>query len=322
MTYRFIQWLWYKSRFLYLFFYPFSIFVKIAQKIRFYLYKVGFIKSYKLPVKVIVIGNLTAGGSGKTPLTINIAQRITNLGLKVGIHVSGYKSKNASEVKILDYDSTAEEVGDEALEIAQLTGCKVVKGRDKVRAISTLLKYEPLDVVICDDGLQHHRLRRDHNILIEDAKENLNKLYIPFGPFRCSIHEIKSPDLIFTRDLTDSLNQFRLTPGLIKNIRHETVSKDFFSLGFHAVTGIAKPKSFFSNIEGISENIHFHAFPDHFNFSKKDLIFEDDLPILMTHKDIVKCNEDWGLPIYYLEGKIDFSSDAKKALDKFLANIQ
>ena len=322
MTYRLIQWLWYRSRFLYLFFYPFSICVQILQKIRFYLYQVGFIKSYKLPVKVIVIGNLTAGGSGKTPLTINIAQRLASLGLKVGIHVSGYKSKNAAEIKILDCDSTAEEVGDEALEISQLTGCKIVKGRDKVRAISALLKHEPLDVVICDDGLQHHRLRRDHNILIDDTKENFNKLYIPFGPLRCSIDEIQSPDLIFTRDLEESLNQFTLRPGLIKNIRHETVSKGLFSLGFHAVTGIAKPKSFFSNLEGISENIHFHEFPDHFNFSKKDLIFDDELPILMTHKDIVKCCEDWGLPIYYLEGKIDFSSDAEKALNEFLVNIQ
>ncbi len=274
------------------------------------LYRRGWLRVRQVPVPVIVVGNITAGGTGKTPLTIALVERLREAGWKPGVASRGYGREDAGSARWVTPELAPELAGDEPLLIAWKTGVPVRVDRDRVAAARALLEAG-CDVVVCDDGLQHYRLARDIEIEVVDAQRRYgNGLLMPAGPLREPVARARDCDFRVV-NLGQASDAGEVPPGAgfgewtmrlrIDSARplrggRERSLQGFAGQRVHAVAGIAHPQRFFQMLRTRGIGVVPHAFADHHRYQASDLSFGSELPVLMTEKDAVKCKAfatDW-----------------------------
>ena len=262
----------------------------------------------RLPVPVIIVGNILIGGTGKTPMVVWLVQRLRDEGFNPGIVSRGYGGEADTyplEVNAVTRPALA---GDEPVLMARRTGAPLIVDPDRPRAARTLLSLHPkVDVIISDDGLQHYALQRDIEIVMIDARRGLgNGFLIPAGPLREPRSRLKTVDFVVTNGPSaEAEYRMGLSAGELKPVRGgtEVMPMDGFRYQkVHAVAGIGYPDRFFDTLRAHGIEVIEHPFPDHHAYSVQDLQFSDDLPVIMTEKDAVKCGsiapaQSWFLPV-------------------------
>ena len=259
---------------------------------------------YRAPVPVVVVGNITVGGTGKTPMILWLIEHCRRQGLRVGVVSRGYGAQPPQLPWRVQADQTASVAGDEPLLIVQRSGVPLMIDPDRSRAVAALLAAEPLDLILSDDGLQHYRLARDLELVLIDAARGLgNRHCLPAGPLREPVERLQSVDaLLYNGASSDPQGGygFTLQPRTLVNLRSaQQRPLSHFPVGqaLHAVAGIGNPQRFFNTLEGLHWRPVAHAFADHAPYSAELLNFSPALPVLMTEKDAVKCRafaaDDW-----------------------------
>ncbi len=275
--------------------------------LRRFAYGLGLARSYGLSVPVIVVGNLTVGGTGKTPLVIWLVEYLRSQGFKPAVVARGYGGKARFWPQQVRPDSDPAVVGDEAVLVAQRARCEVAVGPDRVKAAVGLVEQSGCNVLISDDGLQHLRLRRDVEIVVVDGDRRFgNRRCLPVGPLREPTSRLKRVDMVVCNGTSGLRGEFgmRLVPaGAVNMSNNETREIRLFrGTTVHAVAGIGFGDRFFGMLRGLGLRIVEHKFPDHHPFTAKDVVFNDDFPVLMTEKDAVKCRRyadirHWCVPV-------------------------
>ncbi|WP_132999523.1 tetraacyldisaccharide 4'-kinase [Luteimonas arsenica] len=262
------------------------------------LYGMGLLRTQRLKLPVLVVGNLVAGGSGKTPLTIAIVERLRAEGWNPGVATRGYGRADDSKALWVEPATPPARAGDEPVLIARQTDVKVRVDRDRVAAARALAKAG-CDIVVCDDGLQHYALGRDIEIeVIDGRRRHGNGLPIPAGPLREPVERGARCDFRVLNvgsdpDLAAGFGEWPmwLAPGeVVPLVGGRTLPLSAFAgRRVHAVAGIGDPERFFAMLRDLGIAVVPHAFPDHHAYTADDLRFGSDLPVLMTAKDAVKC---------------------------------
>lgn len=301
-----MRWLerqWYKKSLAHLMLYPLSLLFRLLSGSRRILYRIGLLRSTRLPVPVIIVGNITVGGSGKTPLTLWLVQHLIKAGHRPGIISRGYGGSNI-EPRAVQSGDNPDETGDEPLMMAQRGLCPVWIGRDRVAAAQGLLAAHPdCTVIISDDGLQHYRLQRDVEIVVVDGVRELgNQWLLPAGPLREPRSRLKSVDAIVVNGRSNALsaqstpapNEYamQLKGNVFTNLCDPALTKlptDFQGKRVKAIAGIGHPQRFFNHLHSMGLHPLVQSFPDHHRFSPQDLEWHEADAILMTEKDAVKC---------------------------------
>lgn len=304
--------IWYSNHPLRFALLPLSWLFCASVSIRRQAYRYGLLPSRRLSIPVIVVGNITVGGTGKTPLVIWIAQLLKQHGYKPGIVSRGYGGKAERWPQQVRLDSDPRVVGDEAILLAKHSGCPVAVAPKRLQAIDSLLSYYNCNVIISDDGLQHYALQRDIEIQVsDDIRRYGNQFCLPAGPLRESLNRLKKVDFLVTKGATlrshMATKEFSMHYQIksLCNLKDSRVSQPLSALRgqtVHAVAGIGHPERFFIRLRDHGLKVHEHSFPDHYPFKKMDIYFNDQLPVIMTEKDAVKCNaiadtRHWFLPI-------------------------
>lgn len=284
---------------------PFSgIFATLAA-LRRYAYRRGWLQSERLPVPVVVVGNIIVGGSGKTPLTLWLAEALRHSGFKPGIVSRGYAaaaSDDSRRVREVHVGSAASEVGDEPLLLKRRSGLPLFVGRDRVAAARALLAaYPDCNLILSDDGLQHDRLARDVEIAVVDGRGVMNGWLLPAGPLRESSRRLASVDALVLNGETTQLPaaaqgvpafRMRLFGAAFQRLddpAQTCAPVELAGLKLAAVCGIAVPERFFAHLTGLGLQFSQHVFADHHRFSAADLVAIDADALLLTEKDAVKC---------------------------------
>lgn len=297
---------WYKDPFIGTWLMPLGFLFSDIVKFRKFCYRIGIKKVQRLPVPVIIIGNITVGGTGKTPLVIYLAKLLQEAGYKPGIISRGYGGKSEQPQVVL-LDSEPLIVGDEALLIARQTQCPVVVGVNRFDAGSLLLKQSACDVVISDDGLQHYGLYRDIEVIVVDGERRFGNGYcLPAGPLREPTDRLLTVDFVVVNGIAAEPNELSMaiTGNTAVNLKTGETKplSDFAGIECHAVAGIGNPDRFFKLLMAKNIPCMGHAFPDHHLFQRTDIEFKDNNPVLMTEKDAVKCTafagpQHWTVPV-------------------------
>src|ERR1700722_1778143 len=275
-------------------------------------YERGLLRRHGVGSPVVVVGNLTVGGTGKTPLVAWLARVLQTRGYRVGIVSRGYGSR-ARAPQLVTAGATWQEVGDEPLWLAQSTGCLTAVGADRVAA-GRLLSDEGVNVVVSDDGLQHLRLLPDCRIVVVDGERLFgNGRLLPAGPLREPISELSKADAVVVSGAAPSAMRLDGGAALVEMQLVTSVAlalaggatrtlESFRGTRLHAVAGIGNPARFFRALRAFGIEVIEHAFADHHALVASDLEFGDDLPVLMTEKDAVKCRlfanaRLWSVPV-------------------------
>jgi tetraacyldisaccharide 4'-kinase len=246
----------------------------------------------RLPVPVVVVGNITVGGTGKTPLIVALAEAMAARGFTPGVVSRGYGGSERGPYLLAPDDDPAK-VGDEPCLIRQ-SGVPVAIGRQRPEA-ARLLVGAGCDLVLADDGLQHHRLGRDVEICVLDGERRLgNGHLLPAGPLREPADRLANVDFVVVNGGEPAAGEvpMRLEGGIAVNMRDPSLTAplaDFAGRPAHAVAGIGNPARFFASLAGHGIAVHGHPFADHHAFTRDDFTFADGCPVLMTDKDAVKC---------------------------------
>lgn len=278
---------------------PFTWLFVALTSFRRFLYRSGILSTATLPVPVIVVGNLSVGGSGKTPCTLWLSQVLQEAGYRPGIIVRGYGGNSPSWPRLVATDSNPREVGDEAVLLASRSGVPVAAGPRRVAAARLLIEQQQVDLILSDDGLQHYRLPRDVEVIMLDGVRGLgNGWRLPAGPLRESAGRLRDAPFVVIKAGTTSPVDVPRDALIMRLELDEVVSlssgerrllQDFAARRVHAVAGIADPGQFFAALEARGLHVDGRALPDHAMPDAGDLLFGDDLPVLMTEKDAVKC---------------------------------
>ncbi|MEH6648986.1 MAG: tetraacyldisaccharide 4'-kinase [Motiliproteus sp.] len=249
--------------------------------------------SYRAAVPVIIVGNISVGGTGKTPFTLWLLEVLRASGFRPGVVSRGYGGKAAEYPYEVTQHSPAAEAGDEPLMLVQRSGCPLVVDPDRGRAAARLLELHDCDLIVSDDGLQHYALARDIEIAVVDRLRGLgNGRCLPVGPLRESVERLNQVDYVVLNGASgpfDHTGSFAMTlqPGVPCRFSGEEV--ELAPQSVHAVAGIGNPQRFFDTLETLGYQVEPHAFPDHYKYREQDLNFHDNRPVLMTEKDAVKC---------------------------------
>ncbi|MDP2693546.1 MAG: tetraacyldisaccharide 4'-kinase [Gallionella sp.] len=295
---------------LHLILFPVSLLFRLLVALRRTLYRGRILSSYKLAVPVIVVGNISIGGTGKTPLTLALAQQLIDRGWHPLIVSRGHGGA-AQQPQQVDADSAAQQVGDEPLLMARRNLCPVWIGKDRAAAAQAALQAHPqCDVVLCDDGLQHYRLQRDVEVAVVDGMRGFgNGFMLPAGPLREPVARLRSVDAVVVNggetpaadlfkqgamNLAPTIGRYamRLSGEIFHNLLDpgKTATAGYFhKLNNHAVAGIGHPPRYFRYLQTLGVSFTPHAFPDHHPYSASDLAFAGCDAILLTEKDAVKC---------------------------------
>ncbi|NOY66280.1 MAG: tetraacyldisaccharide 4'-kinase [Gammaproteobacteria bacterium] len=286
---------WYQPNLVSLILTPVSWIFRLLVALRRYFYNIGLLNSTQMPVPVIIIGNITVGGSGKTPLIIALVKLLKHAGYLPGVISRGYGGKASSWPQQVRADSDPQMVGDEPVLISQNCDVPMAVGPDRVAAAEQLLKYHDCDVILSDDGLQHYALKRDIEMVVIDGIRRFgNGLCLPAGPLREPQKRLSSADFIVTNGLAMRMEYpMQLEVYNVINLKtgKQQPLSDFAGKTVHAVAGIGNPDRFFNQLKKKQINVITHPFIDHFAFSANDLEFQDDIPVFMTEKDAVKCQQ-------------------------------
>jgi tetraacyldisaccharide 4'-kinase len=323
---------WYQRSYTWLIFLllPLSWIFRFITSLRRFCYRIGLKKTIHFSVPVIVVGNITVGGTGKTPLVIALVTFLKSKGFHPGIVSRGVGGVKQLSPLLVNEKSNPAIVGDEAVLLTKKTHCPVMIGIDRVATVQALLKTFQCDVIIADDGLQHYRLGRAMEIAVIDGKRLFgNGCLLPAGPLRELPIRLKDVDEVV---MHGNANCFTEMSHLMDATIHEklncmtmtlqgdtllTVAGDsqqsltdkkqqllseLSDQTVHAVAGIGHPERFFNLLRSQGLHLIEHVFPDHYLYEKKDFDFSDDRIIVMTEKDAVKCgsiadNRFWYLPV-------------------------
>ena len=256
-------------------------------------YRLGWFGSSRLPVPVIIVGNISVGGTGKTPLVVWVARHLMQRGLKPGILLRGYAGRGSDHPQEVTAESLAAEVGDEAVLIKRHLACPVFIGRDRVAAGRRLLSNHDCDLIISDDGLQHYALQRDLEIVVVDGERRFgNGLCLPAGPLRERVGRLKTADLIIVNgSARPGEYALRVSGDLAYPLGGgEARSLEaFIGERIEAIAGIGHPERFFQMLRRAGLNPNCHAFADHHPYRAEELLPFSHGTVLMTEKDGVKC---------------------------------
>jgi len=305
---------------------PLSWLFCFISKLRLALYRIKFFKSFKAPVPVIVVGNITVGGTGKTPLIIELVKQLRSMGKNPGVISRGYGGASASWPLLVDENVTAVQVGDEPKLIHERTACPVSVGPNRQQDIELLLSKYNCDVILSDDGLQHYALQRDLEIVVVDANRRFgNGFCLPSGPLRESVSRLQQVDMVLLNGGEADQLSFNLQPKSCLPINKATADakalSEFEGKTVHAIAGIGNPLRFFNMLRGLGVQVIEHEFIDHASYVQSDLTFDDDLAVLMTEKDAVKCvgfelKNHWSVPV-----STELSKPAQDKLNQLLQSI-
>ncbi len=334
---------------------PVSLIFGLLLRIRRLAYDCGLIKTRVLPLPVIVIGNLSVGGTGKTPLCAHLVDRFREAGWKPAIVSRGYGGARHEQPHLLSADDTAATAGDEPVMLYRQTGVPVCVCIDRAAAVECLAGKTDANLVLSDDGLQHLAMARVANIVVIDGARGLgNRWLLPAGPLRESMRQLAKADLVaiqipYTghrqgvsgnthlhesltsghggRVLQASSNQrFQLLPtDLVSLSSGETMGlATLHGQRIHAVAGIGSPQRFFDSLQALGLLVDAHPLPDHHEFTLTDLAFGDDAPILVTAKDAVKLGALPDLPdtVYEVRTRVHLSNELDVAIDSLERSLR
>jgi tetraacyldisaccharide 4'-kinase len=281
---------------------PVGIVFLIVASLRRLFYRLGVLTVVRAPVPVVVVGGITAGGAGKTPLVLWLVTELARRGKRPGVVSRGYGGEFEG-VREVNPDDRASTVGDEPLLIRRRGACPVFVGRRRADAARALLSKHDCDVIVCDDGLQHYGLARDVEIAVVDRRGAMNGWPLPAGPLREPASRLAEVDAVVANGWSGSAG-FRMT---VAGARFERLNDptrtctpaDLAGQRLHAVAGIGEPQRFFDYLTGLGLEFAAHGFPDHHRYAAGELDFDGDA-ILTTEKDAVKFDDLARLPVWVL----------------------
>ena len=321
-----LQKIWYEDHPLYLLLLPLSWIYVLGTTIRQFLYNSGLLPTRQVDIPVIIIGNITVGGTGKTPLIIWLADYLKQSGFKPGIISRGYGGRAKKWPQQVRPDSNPSQVGDEPVLLAQRTKCPVAVAPARYRAALELQGLGTCDVILCDDGLQHLELHRDLEIAVVDGDRRFGNGHIlPAGPLREATTRLESVDLVVANARAGK-NEFLMeySPVSLISLNDETQTLDFEKLRgiqVNAVAGIGNPQRFYSYLRGLGCQVIKREFPDHYDFRQKDIEFGNDYPVIMTEKDAVKCRSIAHENCYYLKIDVQMTNTFEHRLNVLLKDM-
>ncbi|HCK02798.1 MAG TPA: tetraacyldisaccharide 4'-kinase [Serratia grimesii] len=303
-----IERIWSGSSLIYLLLLPLSWLYGLVSCLIRLSYRCGLRKSWRAPVPVVVVGNLTAGGNGKTPMVIWLVEQLQQRGYRAGVVSRGYGGKAETYPLLLNADTTTQQAGDEPVLIYQRTGAPVAISPKRAEAVQALLQQQPLDVIITDDGLQHYALQRDFELVVIDGVRRFgNGWWLPAGPMRERASRLNSVDALIanggvaqTGEIAMQL-QARDAVNIASGERRPAVEL----LHVVAMAGIGHPPRFFATLEKLGVGVEKEvAFADHqeYQYGPLAALVSSDQTLLMTEKDAVKCRAFaqpnwWYLPV-------------------------
>ena len=319
--------LWYGRHPLCWLLWPFAMLYRVAVSFR--RYYLQYFRQRQFPVPIIIVGNLTVGGVGKTPLVIALANQLSACGVRVGIVSRGYRAHVNHYPYEVSIDDDAVCVGDEPLLLAKKTGCPVVIAPKRVDAVQFLLDNYQSQIIISDDGLQHYAMGRAIEIVVIDGLRGLgNGLCLPAGPLRESASRLQQADFIVingasssndqvSRDLEKTLSnglysktyRMDLVPGELTSLVSATsINIEDLNYPVAAVAAIGNPKRFFATLKALGVVFNPYPFADHHFFHAEELSFVEKI-VVMTEKDAVKCQSFATDTMYFLP--VDAKADDK-----------
>jgi tetraacyldisaccharide 4'-kinase len=279
---------------------PLSWLFHLIVEARRFAYAAGLLRAVRVTRKVIVVGNISVGGTGKTPFTIWLATQLQARGVRAGIILRGYGGDSSHWPRVIDRNTDVQEVGDEAVLLANRTDAIVVAAPDRVAAARRAIELGA-EIVLSDDGLQHYRLERDCEIAVVDGSRGVgNGRLLPAGPLREPPSRLAEVDLRVIsqpsgapRSLPATISTIHICPRLTEAISLTSGEvrplASFRGAPLHAVAGIGHPQRFFDALRACGLEVAGRALPDHARLAAADIVFADSLPVLMTEKDAVKC---------------------------------
>lgn len=272
---------------------PLSFLFRLIVAIRRFFYRCHLRRTVNFSVPVIVVGNIVAGGAGKTPFVIWLAEQLREQGYRPGIVSRGVGGVRHAKPHVVECSDKPASVGDEALLLRRRAACPVVLCVDRVAAVKTLLAKSDCDVVISDDGLQHYRMGRQLEIAVVDGDRRCGNGYmLPAGPLREPVSRLDELDFVVVNGGNDNELSMQLRPRELASVANPqcVLSLDaFIGQTVHAVAGIGHPERFFNSVKQLGCTLIPHAYPDHYAYQASDITFQDRHPVLMTEKDAVKC---------------------------------
>jgi tetraacyldisaccharide 4'-kinase len=250
----------------------------------------------------VIVGNVTFGGTGKTPFVIWLVNLLRAQGYRPGIITRGYSGRTHRSAYWPSFQDAPSEEGDETLLFLKNTTSPVVIAKKRVLAARALLERTDCNIILCDDGMQHYGLHRDIEIaLIDGVRRFGNKKLLPAGPLRESPNRVKKADVVVIHGGEGAT--MRLEPTALFSVANPAIKislADYTHKKVHAVAGIGHPERFFTLLRELGFDIIPHTFPDHHHFKASDISFSDELPVIMTEKDAVKCTTFANKNCWYL----------------------
>lgn len=304
---------------------PLTGLYRAAMAVRRIAYQIGLCKTHHLDVPVIVVGNLTVGGTGKTPCVIALANLLQQQGYRPGIVSRGYGVSFAGE-RVVTTASQVKTVGDEALMIVEKTSCPMVIGVNRVACAERVLADYDCNVIISDDGLQHYALGRDIELVLVDGQRRFgNQRCLPAGPLREPLSRLQSVDYVISSGVAEEGEYaMRIKPKALYAINapeQQYELSDLRDRTVHAVAAIGNPDRFFASLRALGADVIPHAYSDHAWLKSSDIDFNDKHWVVMTEKDAVKCRKFVGAQHYALAVDAVLDDSFVQALSERLSSI-
>jgi len=334
-----VERVWYGDSYLFWLLLPLTWIFGLLASSRRFLFRIGMLKVTQVDAPVLIVGNIAVGGTGKTPLTIWLVRELQRRNLAPGIISRGYRGNVGPEPVAVTKDSVVATVGDEAIMLATQCECPVVVHPDRVAAAKKAIELGA-NILISDDGLQHYALGRDFEIAVVDSDRGVgNGRLLPAGPLREPATRLDDVDIVMIHRQTGDDGKrrvlqketdsqpidFHLRVAAVVRLDHSEVREldDFAGKTVHAVAGIGNPERFFQMLEAHGIKVHRHPFPDHADIGTGDVKFDDNLDVLMTEKDAVKCRPLDTAQCWYVPVNVALEpGDADRVAGMILAKIE
>jgi tetraacyldisaccharide 4'-kinase len=310
---------------------PLSLLFRVVSALRRAAFRAGLLRADRLPVPVVVVGNIIAGGAGKTPLTLYLARALAERGWRPLIVSRGYGGRATTVHEVATRANVADS-GDEPVLLARRSGLPVWVGRRRAEAARAGLAAHPeCKLVLCDDGLQHYALARDIEIAVLDRRGAMNGFHLPAGPLREPLARLRTVDAVVLNDLpaaptgARAIFRMRLLGDRFQRLEapeQQAVAADLRGLRLHAVAGIGEPARFFDHLRALGLDFVAHPFPDHHAYTAQDLAFTDCDAVLLTEKDAVKCCGLSDTPMWVLPVEAHLDPDLAGYIETRLAELK